>query len=75
MSEIFARFITPVTYLMFAMLIVGGIDHFAVEFLPRNVAQWNLNLMWPVLAIVWFGHKYKERMKAQTMRDDANDGA
>ena len=75
MTELFARSITPLTYLLWAMIIIGGIDHFAVEFLPRPIADWNLYIMWPLLAIVWFGHKYKAREKAQMGLDNRNEGA
>jgi amino acid permease len=75
MTELFARYLTPLTYLMWVMIVLGMIDHFAVEFLPRQVADVNLYVMWPVLAIVWFGHKHKAREKAQAMRDNMSDGA
>lgn len=75
MSELFARYITPLTYLLWAMIIIGSIDHFFFEFLPRGVANANLYVMWPLLAIVWFGHKHLARIKAQAMRDDMPDGA
>ena len=75
MTELFARYLTPLTYLLWAMIVVGMVDHFAVEFLPRSVADWNLYGMWPLLAVVWFGHKHNARMKAQTMRDNMHDGA
>ena len=74
MAEIFARYLTPLTYLMWVMIIIGGVDHFAVEFLPRRVADVNLIIMWPLLAFVWFGHKHNAKLKAQAMRDNANDG-
>jgi hypothetical protein len=57
------------------MIIIGMIDHFAVEFLPRQVADINLYALWPVLAVVWFGHKHVARVKAQAMRDNLSDGA
>jgi len=75
MAEIFARYLAPLTYLLWAMIIVGGVDHFAVEFLPRQIADVNLYIMWPLLAVVWFGHKHNARLKAQAMRDDLIDGA
>ena len=75
MNEIFARYLTPLTYLLWAMIIIGGVDHFAVEFLPRQVADLNLYIMWPLLAIVWFGHRHVARLKAQAIRDNMNDGA
>lgn len=75
MTELFARYLTPITYLMWAMIIVGMADHFLVEFLPRSVADLNLYIMWPVLAIVWFGHRHKTRVQAQAMRDNMNDGS
>ena len=73
MTELFARYLTPLTYLLWAMIAVGALDHFAVEFLPRCVADINLYVMWPLLAIVWFGHKHVARVKAQAMRDNMSD--
>ena len=73
MTGLFARYIEPVTYLLWVMIIIGMIDHFLVEFLPRPIADANLYVMWPVLAIVWFGHKHLAREKAQAMRDNNND--
>ena len=75
MSELFARYLTPLTYLLWAMIIVGSVDHFVVEFLPRRVADANLYAMWPLLAIVWFGHKHAARVKAQSMHDNMSDSA
>lgn len=74
MAEIFARYLTPLTYLLWAMIIVGGVDHFVVEFLPREMADVNLYVMWPLLAFVWFGHRHNARVKAQEMRDNMHDG-
>ena len=74
MTGLFARYLAPVTYLLWAMIIIGAIDHFFVEFLPRPVADVNLYVMWPVLAIVWFGHRHISREKAQAMRNNQNDG-
>ena len=73
MTGLFARYLEPVTYLLWAMIIIGSIDHFFVEFLPRPIANVNLYLMWPVLAIVWFGHRHVAREKAQAMRDNNLD--
>ncbi len=73
MNELFARYLTPLTYLLWALIIIGGIDHFAIEVLPRPVADINLIVMMPLLAAVWFGHKHKARMQAT--RDDFGDGA
>lgn len=74
MTELFARYLTPLTYILWAMIIIGSIDHFFAEFLPRPVADWNLYVMWPVLAVVWFGHRHKTRVQAQAARDNMNDG-
>ena len=73
MTELFARYLTPLTYLLWAMIGVGMVDHFAVEFLPRRMADINLYAMWPLLAVVWFGHKHVARVKAQAMRDNMSD--
>jgi hypothetical protein len=75
MTELFARYLTPLTYLLWAMIIIGSVDHFAIEFLPRPVADYNLYAMWPLLAVVWFGHRHVARVKAQAMRDNMRDGA
>ena len=75
MSEIFARYLTPLTYVMWAMIIAGEIDHFAIGFLPREIANVSLYIMWPLLAFVWFGHRHNTRMKAQATRDDLIDDA
>lgn len=75
MAALFSRYLTPLTYVMYAMLIIGGIDHFAVEFLPRQVAGWNLIIIWPVLAFIWYGHRYNARLQAQELRNDDNDSA
>lgn len=75
MTEMLARYLTPLTYLMWVLIIVGAVDHFAVEFLPRQIANVSLYIMWPLLAFVWFGHRHKARVKAQAMRDDLIDGA
>lgn len=75
MQELFARYLTPLTYLLWAVIAVGIIDHFVVGLLPRPVADVNLYIMWPLLAVVWFGHKHNAKVKAQAMRDEPNDGA
>ena len=75
MIGLFARYLTPLTYVLWVMIIIGLVDHFAVTFLPRQVADWNLYVMWPLLGVVWFSHKHNARMKAQAMRNDLIDGA
>ncbi len=74
MTELFARYLEPLTYVLWAMIILGGIDHFVVEFLPRAIADWNLIIMWPVLATVLFGRWHVGRKNARAMRDNMNDG-
>ncbi len=75
MGELLARYLAPLTYALYIMLAVGGIDHFWIEFLPRPVAQLNLLALWPLLAAVWFGHKYKARMNAEAAGESRNRGA
>lgn len=63
------RYLTPLTYLMWAAIIIGMVDHFFLEprglaFLPPPVFDWLVIVMWPLLAAVWFGHKEAERRKA-----------
>jgi len=74
MSELFARYLTPLTYFMWALIIVGAIDHFVVPFLPPRLGALYLYLLWPLLAVVWFGHKHNARLKAQEARDNVRDG-
>jgi hypothetical protein len=38
------------------------------------VADLNIYIMWPVLAVVWFGHRHKTRAQARAARDNMNDG-
>lgn len=64
------RYLAPLTYMMWAVIIIGMVDHFFLEprgqaVLPPVVFDWLLILMWPLLAAVWFGNKENEKRKAQ----------
>ena len=74
MSELFARYLTPLTYLLWVVIIIGAVDHFVVHFLPPDLANAYLYALWPLVAAVWFGHKYNARLKAQEARDKVRDG-
>ena len=63
------RYLTPLTYMMWVVIIIGMVDHFFLEprgqaVLPPVVFDWLLIVMWPLLAAVWFGNKEAERLKS-----------
>ena len=63
------RYLTPLTYMMWVVIIIGMVDHFFLAprgqaVLPPVVFDWLLIVMWPLLAAVWFGNKEAERLKA-----------
>ena len=63
------RYLTPLTYMMWVVIIIGMVDHFFLEprcqaVLPPVVFDWLLIVMWPLLAAVWFGNKEAERLQA-----------
>ena len=69
------RFLAPLTYLLWGMIILGMLDHFLLD--PRGIAifpewlfDWLLILMWPVLLAVWFGWKEHEKQKAKNSSAD-----
>jgi hypothetical protein len=71
------RYLVPLTYMMWAVIIIGMVDHFFLEprgqaVLPPVVFDWLLIAMWPLLAAVWFGNKEAEKRKAQA-RAEAPD--
>lgn len=79
MMALLLRFLTPLTYLMWAAIIIGMVDHFFLEprgvaFLPPAVFDWLLIIMWPLLAAVWFGWKEAEKRKAQNRTDPPASG-
>lgn len=64
------RYLTPLTYMMWVVIVIGMVDHFLLEprglaVLPPVVFDWLLIVMWPLLAAVWFGNKENEKRKAQ----------
>jgi hypothetical protein len=70
MQAYLLRYLTPLTYLMWVVIIIGMVDHFFLEprglaFLPPSVFNWLLIVMWPLLAAVWFGNKANEKRKAE----------
>lgn len=76
MKALLLRYLTPLTYIMWAGIIIGMIDNFFLEprglaFLPSGAFNWLLILMWPLVAAVWFGHKEAERQKALKRHDSA----
>ena len=69
MKAYLLRYLTPLTYMMWVVIIIGMVDHFFLEprgqaVLPPVVFDWLLIVMWPLLAAVWFGNKEAERLKA-----------
>ncbi|MDE0780081.1 MAG: hypothetical protein OSB67_04940 [Alphaproteobacteria bacterium] len=72
------RFLTPLTYLLWGMIILGMLDHFLLG--PRDLAvlpDWFFDrlliLMWPVLLAVWFGWKEHEKQKAKNSSTNTTD--
>ncbi|MBI37338.1 MAG: hypothetical protein CL568_07130 [Alphaproteobacteria bacterium] len=70
MSKIFARFLDPLTYSMWVIILIGAIDHFFVKFLPKEISDLGIYIMWPLLLCVWYGHRYKAKIKAQTKNEN-----
>lgn len=78
MRALLLRYLTPLTYLMWAVIIIGMVDHFFLEprglaFLPPPVFDWLVILMWPLLAAVWFGWKEVEKRKAMNQSEPPTD--
>ena len=78
MMALLLRYLTPLTYVMWAVIIIGMVDHFFLE--PRGLAvlpsewfNWMVILMWPLLGAVWFGHKEAERRKALARQEAADE--
>ena len=65
MAEVFSRYLTPLTYAMWVTILIGGVDHFLVDFLPPVISEINIFIMLPLLAIVWFGHKHRAKYKSK----------
>jgi hypothetical protein len=73
--EFLLKYLTPMTWLLWAMIVVGMLDHFflsprGISILPQAVFDWFLIIMWPVLLAVWFGWKEKEKQKALKKQQD-----
>ena len=58
MAEIFSRYLTPLTYAMWVTILIGGVDHFILEFFPSLVSEFYFFFLLPFVGIVWFGHKH-----------------
>lgn len=70
MMNLFLRYLTPLTYVMWIVIGFGMIEHFFLEprglaILPPAAFDWLLILMWPLLFAIWFGWKEAEKRKAQ----------
>jgi hypothetical protein len=72
--DLLVRYLTPMTWFLWAILAVGMIEHFFLEprgrtMLPEGTFDVLLIAMWPLLLAVWFGWKEKEKRKAQAQRN------
>ena len=65
MAEVFSRYLTPLTYAMWVTILIGGADHFVVDFFFFLISEINIFIMLPLLAIVWFGHKHRAKYKSK----------
>lgn len=76
MRALLLKYLTPLSWLLWAMIAIGIIDHFFLvprgrTLLPPGAFDWLLLAMWPLLLAVWFGWKEKEKQKA--MNPSQND--
>lgn len=60
-----ARYTTPLTVLMWAMVVLGAVDVFYPGIVPAQISQWNLVLLWPVVAAAYFAIRYKKKLEAE----------
>jgi hypothetical protein len=77
MRSYLLKFLRPLTWLLWGMLIIGMIDHFLLDprglaVLPEWLFDWLLILMWPVLLAVWFGWKEHEKQKSKNSPADTS---
>ena len=66
--RLLARLTTPLTYLLWAMIIVGMLDHFYGPFLPAKIAELGFFAIWLTAAAVWFGWRQRKRDDAASQR-------
>ena len=68
MQRLLARLTTPLTYLLWAMIIVGMVDHFFGPVLSPPVAEIGFYALWLVAAATWFGWRQRKRDQAASGR-------
>jgi hypothetical protein len=60
--EFLLKYLTPMTWLLWAMIVVGMLDHFFLS--PRGIS------ILPQAVFDWFGWKEKEKQKALKKQQD-----
>jgi membrane protein implicated in regulation of membrane protease activity len=68
MPHLLARLTTPLTYLLWIMMIIGMVDHFFGPYLPPPVAEIGFYALWLVAAATWFGWRQRKRDEAAAKR-------
>lgn len=61
MHYLLARLAIPLTFVLWAMVIVGMADHFFGPFLPPKLVEFGLIALWLVAALTWFGFRQRKR--------------
>ncbi len=61
MQHLLARLTTPLTYLLWILVVVGMVDHFFGPLLPPAVVEVGFYVLWLIAAMTWFGFRQRKR--------------
>ena len=61
MQRLLARYTTPLTYLLWILILVGLVDQIFGPFLPEQVINFGFYALWLVAAMTWFGYRQRKR--------------
>lgn len=75
MDIFLARNLTPLTVLMWALIVIGAIDYFVVGFISPGVQEVGLVALWLLTGAIWFGWKARKREQAEAARQAGGEGA
>ena len=64
MQHRLARLTTPLTYVLWGLLLVGMIDYVFGPLLPPDVVNVGFYVLWAVAAATWFGWRQRKRDEA-----------
>jgi hypothetical protein len=73
MQRLLARWTTPLTWLLWILVVVGMADYFLGPFLPPEVVEFGIILLWLVAALTWFGWRRRKRDEAGEGHRNAGD--